>query len=196
MMLFHRDRHECDVMERADIRSYPRFSWNVPATKYGDGWCNAIPVPTYINWKDFRNMDASKWDAKVKSNERKYPWPAKFNKAVWRGSTTYQPDMYGGSELNEIPRGKLVQLSAIHPSLIDAAFVNFRHEYEGRKDELRNQTIVARSRMPFDEQMKYKAIIDIDGNGWSGRFAGLLCTNSVVIKVCLVSAVCVNNMTK
>lgn len=28
------------------------------------------------------------------------------------------------------------------------------------------------------------ALIDIDGNNWSSRFMMLLCTNSVVIKVC------------
>ncbi len=183
MMLYHRDQHECDIMKRSDSYPYPRFSWNIPATKYGDDWCNAISVPTYINWKAFRDMDPSKWDAKIKTNERKYPWYSKIDRAVWRGSTTYHPDMYGGSELNEIPRGKLVQLSMKRPELIDAAFVNFRHDYTGKKDELRNQTIIAPRRMPFDEQMKYKAIIDIDGNSWSGRFASLLCTNSVVIKV-------------
>jgi hypothetical protein len=37
--------------------------------------------------------------------------------------------------------------------------------------------------MEFDEQMNYKAIMDIDGNSWTGRFSKLLCTNSVVIKV-------------
>ena len=39
--------------------------------------------------------------------------------------------------------------------------------------------------MPFNDQMKFKAIIDIDGNTWSSRFPELLCTNSVVIKVCV-----------
>jgi len=37
--------------------------------------------------------------------------------------------------------------------------------------------------MPFEKQMAYRAIIDIDGNNWSSRFASLLCTNSVIIKV-------------
>jgi hypothetical protein len=88
-----------------------------------------------------------------------------------------------GAELNETPRGKLVQMSIRYPHLIDAAFVNFVNFFKDKKDKLRNQTNVAIKRMPFEEQMTYKAIIDIDGNNWSSRFASLLCTNSVVIKV-------------
>ena len=68
------------------------------------------------------------------------------------------------------------------PELIDAAFVNLTQYYKGKEGELRNRTIIAQ-KIPFDEQMTYRAIIDINGNNWSSRFAGLLCTNSVVIKV-------------
>ena len=38
-------------------------------------------------------------------------------------------------------------------------------------------------KMPFGDYQRYKAIIDIDGNGWSSRFHGLLCMNSVVLKI-------------
>ena len=38
-------------------------------------------------------------------------------------------------------------------------------------------------RLSLPDFMKYKAIIDIDGNSWSSRFGNLLCTNSVIIKV-------------
>jgi hypothetical protein len=184
LMLFHGDGNGCDVIKRSDDFKYPRLSWHMPAAKYGDDWCNVISIHTYANWESFRGMAQSKWDAKIKSNKHKYTWSFKINRAVWRGSTTY-PRFFGGSEteLNKIPRGKLVQLSMKHPELIDAAFVNIIQHYKGREEELRNQTIIAPSRMPFDEQMKYKAIIDIDGNSWSSRFASLLCTNSVVIKV-------------
>ena len=37
--------------------------------------------------------------------------------------------------------------------------------------------------MDMDHYQKFKAIIDIDGNGWSSRFHKLLCMNSVVIKM-------------
>jgi hypothetical protein len=37
--------------------------------------------------------------------------------------------------------------------------------------------------IPFDDFQTYKAVIDMDGNGWSGRFLRLLCMNSVVVKL-------------
>jgi hypothetical protein len=37
--------------------------------------------------------------------------------------------------------------------------------------------------MEFNDFMKSRAILDLDGNAWSGRFGTILCLNSVVIKV-------------
>jgi hypothetical protein len=84
----------------------------------------------------------------------------------------------------------------LHPSLIDAAFTKFNQEYKGREQELHHTTIL-KEIMPFNDQMKFKAIIDIDGNTWSSRFPKLLCTNSVVIKVCVyiyISFLCVSTL--
>ncbi|BGP39508.1 Protein O-glucosyltransferase 2 [Rhodotorula kratochvilovae] len=36
--------------------------------------------------------------------------------------------------------------------------------------------------MPEEEQNQYKYVIDVDGNGWSGRFHRLMSTNSLVLK--------------
>ncbi|GAA6056634.1 hypothetical protein JCM3770_006321 [Rhodotorula araucariae] len=36
--------------------------------------------------------------------------------------------------------------------------------------------------MPEEEQNQYKYLIDVDGNGWSGRFHRLMSTNSLVLK--------------
>ena len=161
--------------ELNDQLIYPRISWSIPAQKFG--MCAAIGIPTYQSWLDYKDVLHS-------GNKRfteKYPWPKKINKAVWRGSTT---GGRMGMPLNETPRGKLVQQSMKHPQLIDAGFVKFNQHYFGMEDELRNETILT-DRMPFNDQMNYKAIIDIDGNSWSSRFPKLLCLNSVVIKVCM-----------
>ena len=76
-----------------------------------------------------------------------------------------------------------MQKSVENPGLIDAGFVKLIQQYEPKKYELLNQTTILTDRMEFDDQMKYKAILDIDGNNWSARFPKLLCSNSVVIKV-------------
>ena len=75
-------------------------------------------------------------------------------------------------------------------SLIIPAITCVAYFGRSNKGELRNLTIIAQ-KIPFDEQMTYKAIIDIDGNNWSSRFAGLLCTSSVVIKVRNILSGCI-----
>ena len=40
-------------------------------------------------------------------------------------------------------------------------------------------------KQPANTSMKYKAVLDIDGNSWSSRFPRLLCYNSAVIKITL-----------
>ena len=39
--------------------------------------------------------------------------------------------------------------------------------------------------MGLDESYKYKYLVDIDGNGWSGRFHRLMSTKSMVLKTTL-----------
>lgn len=36
---------------------------------------------------------------------------------------------------------------------------------------------------PMDRFQKYTAVLDMDGESWSSRFGGLLCLNSVILKV-------------
>jgi hypothetical protein len=180
------DQNGCNISELFDAFVYPRFSWSIHVTKYGNLWCHTILVPSYSNWLSFLNENQYSWDLKSASNWREYSWPLKNNKAAWGGST---PPSFTGAELNETPCGQLVQMSIKNPHLIDAAFVNFVNLFKNKKDKLRNKTNVAKKRMPFEEQMAYRAIIDINGNNWSSRFARLLCTNSVVIKVCVYDCV-------
>lgn len=40
-------------------------------------------------------------------------------------------------------------------------------------------------RQGLDDSYKYKYLIDVDGNGWSGRFHRLMSTKSVVLKTTL-----------
>ena len=186
ILFMNGDKCGCEISQQhdelIDQLNYPRISWSIPAPTLG--MCDAIGIPTYASWLEYKDVLHST------ENERyteKYPWPKKINKAVWRGSTT---GGFIGMPLNDTPRGKLVQQSMKHPRLIDAGFVKFNEQYLGMEDELRNETILT-DRMPFNDQMNYKAIIDIDGNGWSSRFPKLLCLNSVVIKVCMFISFCV-----
>ena len=184
ILFFNGDVNGCNIANGIDSFNYPRLGWSIPSPKYGD-FCKTIGVPSYEVWESYNNEHETpaSWNLTFDSHSKQYPWSSKINKGVWRGSTTYDQS-FKGAKLNETPRGKLVQKSMETPELIDAAFVNIIQQYRNQKQELQNQTIL-RDRMPFDDYMKYKAIIDIDGNNWSSRFPKLLCSNSIVIKVCL-----------
>ena len=169
--------------------NFPRLTWAVPALKYHVMGCQAVPIPSYETWMDYSKKHTSEesWDDTFALESKQYPWNNKTNVALWRGTTTAN-DMYFKWELNQIPRGRLVQMSMKHPELIDAGFVRLNQQFENATFTKENATILT-DRMKFDDMMKYKAIIDIDGNDWSSRFPKLLCMNSVVIKVC-VCCVC------
>ncbi|KAL3807429.1 hypothetical protein ACHAXA_003958 [Cyclostephanos tholiformis] len=169
------------IHDHADQASFPRLTWHTPAPKYGTGWCKAIGMTGYESASMLKEKCDSwffkcSWDQTFKYHESKYPWHSKIDRAVWRGSTTGWQHL----PFNELPRAKLVKMSMDRPDIIDAGFTSFVQGWKWRK--LMNQTIAANV-IPFEDLMKYRAIIDIDGNAWSSRFTKLLCTNSVVIKI-------------
>ena len=149
------------------------------------------------------HSDPSGWDKEFDLFNEEYPWDEKLRKAVWRGTSTVDISQYGDKPLKEIPRGRVVQTGIDRPDLIDAAFVKVSPRYS----RWENTTRLADERMPFEDQMNYIAIIDVDGkfkpfwaihirccaitiqtnlfallchakgNNWSSRFPKLLCLN-------------------
>ncbi|KAL7479580.1 hypothetical protein ACHAW6_005307 [Cyclotella cf. meneghiniana] len=184
ILLMNGDGMGCNVATHSEAYPFPRLSWSIPSSKHGDDWCHAVGMVSYEMWNafHFKHYRHFTWDETFARDERTYPWGDKIPKAVWRGTTTHEQTQFGDSEFEEIPRAKLVQASMDHPDVIDAGFTDIIQKFEEKKEELAKKTIVAEF-IPLAEQMKYKALIDIDGNNWSSRFMMLLCTNSVVIKI-------------
>ncbi|EJK61081.1 hypothetical protein THAOC_18482 [Thalassiosira oceanica] len=190
------DGNGCNVAKRQDWFGFPRLTMSdvadkhsnagcaatTPAEKKSCKWCKTVPIPTFEIWswiKRANHGDPSGWDKAFDLADAKYPWEGKMRKAVWRGASTADVAQYGGKPLGETPRGRVVQMGMDRPDLIDAAFVKITPQYSGWE----NTTRLVDERMPFDDQMNYTAIIDVDGNNWSSRFPKLLCLNSVTVKV-------------
>jgi hypothetical protein len=184
ILIVNNDPSGCNTTTHLDDYDFPRLTWSVPSLKHHMEWCQIVPMPSYEIWKDYKKHGTEEsWDATFALELEQYPWENKTNLALWRGTTTCDNN-YTGHDLNDTPRGRLVRLSMRHPALIDAGFVRLNQQYENATFTKKNRTILT-ERMKFDDMMKYRAIIDIDGNDWSSRFPKLLCMNSVVIKVCL-----------
>ena len=176
IILKHDDSSGCNPATNIDAYKFPRLTWAVPMNNTANQWCNVVGVPSYKTWKNL-NKQVS-WDSVFKHNAKLYPWSDKMKRAVWRGSTTSNKGIYGDLELDETPRGILVNLG-INNSLFDVGF----HKVVGKCKQMKHRTERRKAAIPLEEMMKYKAIIDIDGNNWSARFNTLLCFNSVVVKV-------------
>ncbi|KAL7526127.1 hypothetical protein ACHAXR_001330 [Thalassiosira sp. AJA248-18] len=194
ILVKHDDSNGCYPATHRDKYGFPRLTWSIPANETRhleqiqqkmdepSSWCSAIGMPSYKTWKDLNHGDQRMPNIQSNSNDALYPWNAKKNKAVWRGSTTCNKGMYGHLPLREIPRSKLVKSSLERPDLIDAGFHKLVGKYEDRTFNKKNR-VMLKDPIPLDDMMKYKAILDIDGNNWSARFSTLLCTNSVIIKI-------------
>ncbi len=160
-------------------KTFPFFTFPTFAQP-GQVRCLPMSMPTYEQFKNHKlKAHSNSWENIFKAQAEKYPWHSKINKAVWRGAPT-------GYELDwrDLPRSKLIKISRDNPSIIDASFTA---NWLPQRNETEKLDIIssgfANASIPFADFQMYKAIIDIDGNSWSSRFADLLCMNSVVIKV-------------
>lgn len=123
------DSNNCNISCKAENVSIPRLSWFIVAPKYGQ-WCHAIGVPSYANWARLRKFkDESQWQRHFKYSNKHYPWATKINKAIWRGSTTYN-SIYRYKPFTDIPRTQLVEKGLKNPELIDAGFHHFIQKFE------------------------------------------------------------------
>lgn len=185
LLAIDHDEIGCNIPHHRDDIGFPRLTWaTLFISKHGSYCTNAISMPSYEIWKFYHrtHVTSADWERDFQYIKGKYPWNSKLRKAVWRGATTYEGHQYHNSELGDTPRGQLVTTSMTHPELIDAAFHKIIQKFKSRKVEVSNEFRVG-GRIPPNDMMRYRAIIDIDGNSWSSRFGLLLCSNSVIIKI-------------
>jgi Glycosyl transferase family 90 len=158
-----------------DIQSIPLLTTAAKAD------CDySFPIPNYMTIIDTQRS-SEEWQRVFQEFENKYPWDQKMDQAVWRGSLA-ESDIHQTFENIRWRLCKLVHesknpmydvgLTSISPQIAEKVFVNTA-DIGG----------LVSSISPMLEFMKYRAIIDMDGNSWSSRFGSILCFNSVVVKV-------------
>ena len=113
------------------------------------------------------------------------PWEARRPLAVWRGACTGSAALYnvagGASGRRWPPRARLALLAQKHASLLDAVLFPCARcaSLWRRQPELFGNTSQA---LTDADYVRYKYIIDLDGDGCSGRLSKLLDSGSVVLK--------------
>lgn len=138
----------------------------------------AFPVPNYMNIIDSQRS-TDDWRGLFRDIKVAYPWESKIRKVVWRGSLSdndapLSSTRWRVSKLIYELQSDLydVGLTGI-PSWVSDRNKIDSSEVGGLKENIE----------PMTTFQRYMAILDMDGNFHSTRFASLLCYNSIVIKV-------------
>jgi hypothetical protein len=128
-----------------------------------------IPDPYFIGSLGYRDYsDTVHWEDKI---------PVAF----WRGASTGDEIRWDNWE--RIPRVRLAKMSnaSLDAKIVDLVQIG---DAPGLRDFLKTQPFYAEGRIPFSEFLKYKFLINIDGNScaWDSMFKKLR-SNSVVLHV-------------
>ncbi|KAJ7779072.1 glycosyl transferase family 90-domain-containing protein [Mycena metata] len=135
-----------------------------------------ILVPSEFYYSD------SRW-AGLYAYPNNIPWDAKAPRIYWRGKAS------GGqihdSNYHAFPRFRAVDLARAHPDLMEIGFSGFHKILCGADCDaakIKAEYNITRVREPREHVYKYKYVLDLDGNSFSGRYLGLLSSGSLVFK--------------
>lgn len=153
----------------------------LPVFAYGrnDRQCKAILIPDFIALDGYPphylggcTPGSNMW--------QQVPWDSKVQKAFWRGSTT--GGQYTKQNWHTFPRTQLALFSLQHPDLLDAKITQVVQAESGVEQILADHQLMGNFASIAD-QMKYRYLIDVDGNGWTvPRCFWILLSNSLLIK--------------
>ncbi|KAJ7120014.1 glycosyl transferase family 90-domain-containing protein [Mycena filopes] len=117
-------------------------------------------------------------------------WEDKRPMIYWRGHTS--GGALDGQNYHAFPRFRVIDIARLRPDIMDFALTGL-HNCDNNQDvvcpedEIRAKYDVDTAPQPREEVYKYKYALDLDGNGFSGRFIGLLRSGSLVFKSTIVS---------
>ncbi len=114
---------------------------------------------------------------------QEYPWIVKKNVIFFRGSDSGIRDNSSFDAWKKSPRPQLVRLSIKYPHLIDAKFaLSLHYGHRHFFDEAQREGYIG-DYVPMKDYVRYKYLIDLDGNCASApRLALMLHSNCVVFK--------------
>ncbi|KAF8208816.1 glycosyl transferase family 90-domain-containing protein [Mycena galopus ATCC 62051] len=132
-----------------------------PGQYYYDSswWSGSFPHPNDVEWKD------------------------KTPKLYWRGMSNGGHIL--GQNYHKFPRFRIVAITRNHSDLIDAKMTRFAETHctdDCDRDAIINEYDIVGPGAPKEEIYKYKYLLDLDGNTFSGRYLGLLKSGSLVFK--------------
>lgn len=109
---------------------------------------------------------------------------AKAQTTDWRGGGS--GGMIIGDNYHRFPRFRLIDIGRNRSDIIDVKMTNFPNAncaYECNRGAIEKEYGITNEAEPREDGYKYKYLVDVDGNSFSGRYLGLLRSGSLVFKV-------------
>ncbi|KAJ7154582.1 glycosyl transferase family 90-domain-containing protein [Mycena filopes] len=134
------------------------------------------------------------WYAARTSWPDNVPWVDKKPVIYWRGHTS--GGAVDGQNYHSFARFRIIDFARRRPDIINAALTGLHNcnpdpnnaaHAVCPEDEIKGLYDVDTPPLPREEVYKYKYTLDLDGNGFSGRFMGLLRSGSLVFKSTIFS---------
>ncbi|KAF7365338.1 CAP10 domain-containing protein [Mycena venus] len=126
--------------------------------------------------------DESWWSGSF-SHPNDIDWKDKTPKLYWRGMSNGGHIL--GQNYHKFPRFRIVDITRNHSDIIDAKMTRFAETHctdDCDRDAIIKEYDISGPQSPKEEVYKYKYLLDIDGNTFSGRYLGLLKSGSLVFK--------------
>jgi hypothetical protein len=142
---------------------------------------NGIIIPDYYMLDDYKTSNGIYRHSRTRDVIK---WEDKIEVAFWRGSSTgdvVRGDMSIEEIIKRNDRFKLASESMKHPDLIDARICRYL-QIEGDLSKIYDHFGIA-NHVPHGDLIKYKYLINVDGNGCSWlRLPYIMYTGSVLFK--------------
>lgn len=123
----------------------------------------------------------SRWSLKLKPDD--IAWSNKISQLFWRGASNGGHIV--GQNYRSFPRFRLIELARKHSDLINAQLTHFPDGHctaDCDRLGIIAEYNITGIRVSRNEVLKYKYLLDVDGNTFSGRFLSLLRSGSLVFK--------------
>ncbi|KAK6363439.1 F-actin-capping protein subunit beta [Orbilia blumenaviensis] len=173
-----------DAKEALDVCAHPEYEgthgfFNAPTSLTGTK--QLVPIFSVAKLSVFKDLllpSSGPWHPNFMQNDGIKEFAGKTKKLYWRGSSTGGEHNAKNTLMSH--RIRLASLSQEHPDLIDAKVTTYFGDLEGLQQQWRE--FGEPKRADHETENNFSFLMDMDGNGLSGRYYRLLRSKAVVFK--------------
>ncbi|KAK6499833.1 F-actin-capping protein subunit beta [Arthrobotrys musiformis] len=173
-----------DAKEALDVCAHPEYDgthgfFNAPASLTGTK--QLVPIFSVNKLSVFKDLllpSSGPWHPNFMQNKGIREFAGKQKKLYWRGTST--GGEHNGENALKSHRIRLARISQENPEFIDAEVTGYTGNLESLQQQWRE--FGEPERADHDTENGFAFLMDMDGNGMSGRFYRLLRSKAVVFK--------------